>query len=303
MRIIERKKEKTLLPDVLTELLPPRLCEAIASCGAGQAEELRIHAGRLTTVTCGGRNYATGVLLSQEEVTELFSAMCGGSIYAYQSKICNGYITLPGGIRVGVCGSASVDSGRMVGVGEISGLVVRLPHCHRVSAEPILKLLREAKGVGGVLLFSPPGVGKTTCLRAAARAAADPANGIRTVVVDTRAEFSGTLEGENLLLDILVGYPQEVGIDIAVRTLGAELIICDEIGTDDEARSLLLAANRGVPILASAHARSFPELFARPGIERLHRAKIFVAYVKLLRNGFGGFDYVIRSWEETDDRS
>lgn len=303
MRIIERKSKRELLPQALKDLLPPRLCEGIAACGAGQAEEIRIHAGRLSTVTCGGRNYATGVLLSEKEVADLFSAMCGGSIYAYQSKICNGYITLLGGIRVGVCGRAAVDGGKVVGVGEISGLTIRLPHCHRVSATPIMNVLREARGVGGVLIFSPPGVGKTTCLREAAREAANPEGGKRTVIVDARAEFSGTLEGEGLLLDILVGYPPEVGIDIAVRTLGAELIICDEIGTEAEALAILSAANRGVPILASAHARTFSELLARPGIRQLHRAKIFAAYAGLSRNSLGGFDYVIRSREEADDDS
>ena len=57
MRIIERKPKKELLPRELAGLLPPRLCEAIAGCGAERAEEIRIHAGRLTTVTCGGKNY------------------------------------------------------------------------------------------------------------------------------------------------------------------------------------------------------------------------------------------------------
>lgn len=301
MQIIERKPKKEPLPEVLTALFPDRLTEAISFFDARQIEEIRLHAGRSATLTCGGKNAGTGVVLSPKEIAEVLSAMCGGSLYAYQNSICKGYVTLPGGIRVGVCGRASMDGEKMIGVGEISGLTIRLPHVRRVSAAPILELLRKTQGTGGVLIFSPPGVGKTTFLRAAARQASIFPDGYRTVVVDTRAEFFGTLDGEGLMLDVLVGYPHEVGIDIAVRTLGAQLIICDEIGTDAEARALLSAANRGVPILASAHARTFPELLRRPAISLLHRAGVFAAYAALSRDPFGGFTYTIRPWENAND--
>ncbi|MBE6529416.1 MAG: hypothetical protein E7680_02285 [Ruminococcaceae bacterium] len=301
VQIIERKQKKQLLTETLINLFPDRLVEAINACGAGQAEEIRLHADRIATVTFGGKNYGTNVSLSEEEIADLLSSMCEGSLYAYQSRICNGYISLPGGVRVGVCGCATMEGDHLIGVGNVRGLIIRLPHIHRVSATPIVNVLRESKGVGGALIFSPPGAGKTTCLRAAAKEASELPNGLRTVIVDTRAEFSETLEGENLSLDILVGYPHEIGIDIAVRTLGAELILCDEIGTDVEARAILSAANRGVPILASAHARSFSELLRRPSIKLLHRAKVFANYVKLSRNPFGGFDYTIRPWENAND--
>lgn len=300
MKIVEHKKKEQKLPEVLNALLPEKLIAAVLASGASCAEEIRLHAGRVCTVSCGKKNYDTGILLSQAELADLVSAMCRGSPYAYQRQICEGYLTLSGGVRVGICGTAVMEKDRLIGVNDISGLILRLPHTHPVSVTPILNILRDSTGLGGILIFSPPGIGKTTCLRAVAREASLPGNGWRTVVVDTREEFIGQLNESERLLDILVGYPHSMGIDIAVRTLGAELVICDEIGTDADANALLLAANRGVPVLASAHAASLPELLRRPCMQQLHRAGVFDTYIKLKRNARGGFDYEIHTKEEAD---
>ena len=300
MTITERKRSALSLPDALLRCFPDELSEAILACGAERAEEIRLHADRFCTVTCGGRNFRTGVALSAGELSDVLEKMCDGSLYAFRERICAGYVTLRGGIRVGVSGTAAVEDGKVIGVGAVNGLMIRIPHLHRVSAAPILRRLRELRGIGGILVYAPPGVGKTTFLRSAAREAASPAWGFRTVVIDAREELADTLAGEDLLLDVLVGYPHDVGIDIAVRNLGAELILCDEIGTGAEARAILSAANRGVPILATAHARSRAELLRRPAIAGLHRARVFGAYAGLSRDGMGGFTYDLCAWRDAD---
>ena len=300
MQIVERKKADLSIPDILSRCLPPRLTKAILASGADRAEEIRLHAGRVCTVTFGGRNFYTDAEMTEEELSETLSRMCNGSLYAYRDTLCAGYVTLPGGIRVGVCGRAATENGKIIGVGNVSGLVIRLPHTHRVYPDPVLQRLRTMKGLGGVLVYSPPGIGKTTFLRAAATAASSPAWGWRTVAVDTREELFASLAGRGLLLDTLVGYPHDVGIEIAVRNLGAELIVCDEIGTEADAHAILSASNRGVPLLATAHARTLGELLRRPAMAHLHRARVFGAYVGLKRDGMGGFLYNIQPWEETD---
>ena len=117
-------------------------------------------------------------------------------------------------------------------------------------------------------------------------------------VVDTRGELAYSLDGGALCLDILTGYPKHTGIAIAARTLGTQLIICDEIGNRAEADAICEAHNCGVPLIATAHAGNLYELLAKPGIALLHKSGCFGAYVGLSRKGEFGFDYDICKRED-----
>ena len=300
MQSVTIRRSAPELPPLLYSVLPRELCDAVSRCGAPRIEEIRLHANRLATVSCSKKNFSTGIVLSQEQIAQILNVMCQGSLYAYANTIHQGYLSLPGGIRVGVCGSAVTENGRVIGVGDVSGLILRIPCRTRVCARPILDLLDSMQGLGGILIYAPPGVGKTTLLRSLAVEASEGTNARRTVVVDTREELSCALSGEHLLLDVLLGYPKELGIEIAVRSMGAELVICDEIGSAMDASAILRAANCGVPIVASAHACSTRELLLRPTLERLHRAQAFGAYVGLSRTLGSALSYEIIRRKELD---
>ena len=273
------------LPEQLWRVLPSYLCDAVQRCRL-PVEELRLYANRFAVLKSGGQTHPLGIILGDGQISEILHAMCGGSLYAYADTIRQGYLTMEGGIRVGVGGSAAIEGARVIGVSAVTGLVIRLPHAVAVNIEPLTSRIYASGRPCGTLIFSPPGVGKTTLLRALARDAASPARGgMQTVVVDTREELKYGLEGIDLTLHILSRYPRELGIEIAVRTLGAELIICDEIGSRADAEAILTAANCGVPLIASAHASSPEELLSRPPLYTLHRAGVFDTYVQISREG------------------
>lgn len=298
MQIIHTAPRRDTLPPSLAQHLPLSLCDAVERLRVGNPEELRLHAGRVATVTAGGKNHSAGVVLNEGQIKEILLRMCGGSLYAYRHTISQGYLTLPGGVRVGVCGRAAVEDGQVIGVSAVSGLMIRLPHTVRVCAKPILDLLRGMRFLRGILIYAPPGVGKTTLLRAVIREAAGGENGLRTVAVDTREELSCTLDGEDLRLDILVGYPRDTGLEIAVRCMGAQLVACDEIGGERDAEAILHAANCGVPLIATAHADSPEALLRRSDIRALHRAAVFGAYVGIARDPADGFRYTVTRYED-----
>lgn len=290
------------IPESVRLALPERVRGEIEKMSAeiGRVEELRLHCGRRATVTSRGKNLPTPCILTREEIDRVLTRLCGGSVYAFRDTIAEGYISLRGGIRVGVCGRAAISGGKISGVYDIDTLAIRIPHRSPPLGHEIIELLEKMNFTRGVLIYSPPGVGKTTLLRSLAVMLSSGAKPRRVSVIDTRGELSFSLDSPSLCLDILTGYPKHTGISLAARTLGSEVMICDEIGSRAEAEAICEAHNCGVPLIATAHAASVRELLGRTGIGLLHRAGCFGAYVGLSRKGNFGFDYDICKREDAD---
>lgn len=297
--IINRESTDCGIPRELLLKLPYRLSDAIRREQRNIAadkllcEELRIRCGRMSSLTLsGGVNLPLDISLSRDEMEETVIKLCSGSVYAYAETIKRGYISLPNGLRAGISGHAAVEDGRIIGISDINGICIRLPHSVKADVSPVIDLLRELDFTSGVLVYSPPGVGKTTLLRQVAAELSRGKDSVRVTVVDSRGELEYGLRLRYLCADVLSGYPKALGIEIALRTMGAQLIICDEIGNDDEVAAICSAANGGAALLASVHAADIEGLMAKQSIRELHKAGVFGAYVGISREG-GAYLYDI----------
>jgi stage III sporulation protein AA len=292
-----------LLPGVLDGLLTSALrteIETVVPPG-DRLEEVRLRRGRCASLTVSGRNLRLATVLSGAEMDALLLSLCEGSLYAHGNTLKQGYLALRDGIRVGVCGHLGLVGEQVTGLCEVSSFSIRIPHVPPFVGGEIVALLHELSLTGGVLIFAPPAVGKTTLLRSVTAQLAGGEHPLRVAVVDTRGELAHGLTAPSLLLDVLSGYPKGLGISVATRTLAAELIVCDEIGDMEEAREIVQAHNCGVPLLASAHAAEIGELLVRPGPRLLHEAHCFGAYVRLFRRPEAfDFDYRVWKWKEAD---
>ena len=246
-------------------------------------EEIRIRSERRASLTYGLKNIMLKAALKPEEVSEIVKRLCSSSLYAYKETINAGYIPLGNGVRVGICGNAFSEGGKVSAIRSITSLSVRIPKRTDNAALPLCDRLRGDGYVMSCIIFSPSGVGKTTVLRSVARIFSEGPDPLRVAVIDSREEIGAFLGGSGLCIDILRGYPKETGIEIAARTLNAQLIICDEVFGDAESRALCGAVNCGIPIICSAHAGTLEELLARPGISLLHQMRAFDRYVKISR--------------------
>lgn len=290
------------IPEFVRFALPERVRKDIEDAALKQkrVEEIRLHCGRRATLTSAGRNIPTSAVLTRQEMDRTLTRLCEGSVYAFRDTIAEGYIGLRGGVRVGVCGRAALSGGKICGVYDIDTLVIRIPHPSPLLGGEIADFIRKNGFTSGVLIYSPPGVGKTTLLRSLAKMMSTGENAVRVSVIDTRGELGYSLGDPSLCLDILSGYPKHIGISIAARTLSPQVIICDEIGNRAEADAICEAQGCGVPLIATAHASSVCELLARSGMNLLHKTGCFGAYVGISRSGNFGFSYDICKMEDAN---
>lgn len=209
------------------------------------------------------------LIASFDDIRDTIHSLCNMSIYSHQNQIKNGYITLRGGHRAGICGTAVVDEKAITNIRDISSVNIRIAREIIGSSNQIYNALFKDNQTEGCLIASPPCGGKTTLLRDLARSIS--LSGKRIAVVDERGELGAAFEGVQQndlgpLTDLLDGYPKAAGIKYAVRSLSPDVIICDEIGDEDDLEAVLEGMKLGVPFILTAHAREINDLRGRKSI-------------------------------------
>lgn len=228
-----------------------------------QVAEIRLRAGRpAVCVDIRGGMSVCSEAFSAKEIADCFAEICRYSLHSFQDEIAEGFVTLEGGHRVGICGTVVKNNGRIEFIKDISGLDIRMAHQIEGCADEVYNCFFENGGCS-LLLAGKPMSGKTTVLRELARKLGACH---RVCVIDSRNEISASYQGTpamdiGLNTDALCMCGKSEGILLALRSLSPEYIICDEIGGDAEAVERAMYC--GVRIIASAHAGSLAELSAR----------------------------------------
>ena len=270
--------------------LPEGLCDEILRisrgrrCGLCSLSEISLRVGGRCTLLADGEKLPLLTALSAREMDLIYERLMGGALYAAREGIASGYLTLPGGSRVGVCGYAGYDGGVLSGVSRISSLLFRIPRGECAFAEELFFVYRQGIG-SGMLIYSRPGVGKTTALRSLAGYAGRGQDAVRVVVIDERCEFCED-DYVGAEVDILKGYKRTLGMEIATRTMSAGLIMLDELSGDD-IEGLLRTVGCGVPIIATAHASGYDELMSRPALADILSSGVFKVFFGIDRSATG----------------
>lgn len=271
----------------LLQYLPKRLAQCVEYYqNAGYAvEEIRLHRRESLLLVCDGENIPTTTQCTDAEFEKTLLSLCEGSMYAHEATIQNGYISLKDGSRVGVCGDAVTQDGELKRMRSIHGLNLRIGRWVQDSSLPLYQKLLQGGFSQSVLIYSAPGVGKTTVLRDLSKKLASGAHPLRVCVVDSRRELTNAQLTQGTSIDLLSGYPKAKGMEIALRTLSPQYLICDEIGSEEEAQAILQSMHAGVKLIASIHAHALGDLLRRPIAARLHALRVFDLYCGITRSG------------------
>jgi len=232
------------------------------------ALEVRIRAGRAVQFRCfSGERF--GTVVEGERLPGIVAALADHSLHAREAELRQGFFTMADGCRVGVCGRLIWDGDRVKGMGEIGSICVRV--CREIdgAADGFYDAMFEGSRLLSTLIVSPPGMGKTTALRAAARRLSE--DGYNVCIADERHELAACVNGVPTLnvgprADVTDGCPKRIAVMQLLRAASPQVIVTDEIGGKQDAYALSEAARCGVVILASAHADSFEALERRQNV-------------------------------------
>ena len=221
---------------------------------------------------------------TQEEIGAIVSALARRSVHAIADELRQGYFTAEGGVRVGVAGRVVAENGAVQCIRAFTSVNIRLPvELRGISRELLRRVALPGGTVPGILIVSPPQLGKTTLLRDVVRAVSD-GDGVRPqkcTVIDERRELAPDGFDLGCRTDVFSGCPKTAGMMMALRALSPQVLATDELDGAAEAEAVAEAARAGVTLLATVHAGSFESMVRRRGMEEMLREGIFSRVVLL----------------------
>lgn len=232
-------------------------------------------------------------IVSESDITETFHNLCRYSVYSRENEIRNGYITMSGGHRAGICGTAVYGEGSITNIREISSINLRISREIYGCGSKILEAVGKQSGF---LVCGAPASGKTTIIRDIARTLS--LGGKQVSVIDERGEIGGTSKNDTGFSDVLDGYRKGDGFFHAIRSLSPEFIICDELGNKNDIDSVREALNAGVAVIGTVHASSCEELAQRQHMRELLKTGAFKNVVFLKNRSAPGLIKYVKTAEE-----
>ena len=225
------------------------------------------------------------IIVSKLILDNFIKKISENSIYAFNDNIINGYITLPKGIRVGLCGTVVMNDNKVVTIKDFQSVNIRIPHTIRNCSVLAYDYLVD-ENVKNTLIISAPGCGKTTFLRDFIYQLYLKNQPKNILIADERNEICSSTNGEisqylGGFCDVYTNCSKDFAFKNGIRSMSPDVILTDEIDLDKDLNSLLEAMNCGVNVVATIHAKDLKQLKLKKGFDKIIDNKIFSRFVLL----------------------
>ena len=296
--LIVNNKEKIAYHPII-KYLPAKFKKLLTFSKVYDAEEIRLRKGLPLVINFSDKAFfinETGTLtnninkavkVTDADIKEALELIVKSSLYTAENSLKQGFVTVDGGNRIGISGSAVITDNKISSLKNISSLNYRIAREICGASDNIINNIYRNGKVSNTIIISPPCCGKTTILRDIARHLSQ--KGVKVCVADERNEISAVSEGApgfNLgySIDILEGASKTDAFKILIRSMSPEVIITDELGDDEDYFAIKKAISSGVSVIASVHSDS-RETFLKNNYDFKN---LFNCYITLNRNNGPG---------------
>lgn len=262
-----------------------------------QIEEFHFRLGQPAVLTGAGNEYVLEYITDEKLLQDVMNKFLNYSYYAFERELSNGFITIEGGHRMGICGKAVLENGEIKLIKDISSVNIR--RCREligISDNIIEGLFKEDGTLHNIIIVSSPKCGKTTLLRDIIRNLSY--RGFTIGLCDERSEIAGSYKGKASFdigprTDVLDGCPKDKGISMLIRSMSPDIIATDEIGKHSDITSIEQALCAGISIITTIHGSSYEDLLSSE-IHGLIEKGVFTCLIFLDKTPYTGFIREIR---------
>lgn len=255
-------------------IFPPRIREELKRLSEADwaaLEEIRLRPGQPPLLCTGERRRFLFGSVTQEELEQVLQLASRASMHTVLSQLRQGFLTLEGGHRLGVCGTVRLRDGEIHAIEPLSSMNLRIARQMCGIGERLVPQLCPEGHFDSTLILAPPGAGKTTLLRDVIRCLSDGVGGVphRVGLADERGEVAALYRGEPQLYtgrntDVMDGCPKAQGLMLLLRGMNPQVLCADEITQVQDIQAISMALGCGVSLLCTAHGRERADLQRRP---------------------------------------
>lgn len=275
----------------MLSFLPNNITNALNKVVINKVYEIRLRENKPIVINFDGKYVylsdsgstlfqGQALIADKQDIYQIINNVTEQSVYAFNDRLKNGYLTTKNGVRIGVAGECVFDCGNIVTVKNISSINIRIPHKVVGCASKLFNVVNEEGRIHNTLLIAPPTFGKTTMLKDLI-CTFDSKFIFPMMVIDERGElFDETTKN----VDYIRYSDKLYAFKCGVRSLAPRIIFTDELVEEEDWKCVASAIDCGTEIIATCHGANINDVKSK----RYFIDGVFSRYVLLDNRGRPG---------------